>query len=162
MKRTIAVVTLLFALTLMALAHGKEKHVMGTVTRISDSSVTAENIDSRVLIFTAARPRSRHLRLYRTKQKEPDQEGFTKVHLVHIDIQIPKQEQQHYHHQDYPDDSQHPKAFANRKLFYRLSSAPGWPTVVHEDGGTKVREVKTKSSHAIPLADCSRSLGWNT
>ena len=42
MKRTIAVVTLLFALTLMALAHGKEKHVMGTVTSISDSSVTVE------------------------------------------------------------------------------------------------------------------------
>jgi len=42
MKRTIAVVTLLFALSLMALAHGKEKHVMGTVTSISDSSVTVE------------------------------------------------------------------------------------------------------------------------
>ena len=42
MKRTIAVVTLLFALTLMALAHGKENHVMGTVTSISDSSVTVE------------------------------------------------------------------------------------------------------------------------
>ena len=42
MKRTIAVVTVLFALTLMALAHGKEKHVMGTVTSISDSSVTVE------------------------------------------------------------------------------------------------------------------------
>src|SRR5260370_13227197 len=42
MKHTIAVVTLLFALTLMALAHGKEKHVMGTVTSISDSSVTVD------------------------------------------------------------------------------------------------------------------------
>jgi hypothetical protein len=42
MKRTVAVVTLLFALSLMALAHGKEKHVMGTVTSISDSSITVE------------------------------------------------------------------------------------------------------------------------
>ena len=42
MKRTAAVVTLLFALSLMAIAHGKEKHVMGTVTSISDSSITVE------------------------------------------------------------------------------------------------------------------------
>ena len=42
MKRAIAVVTLLFALSLMALAHGKEKHVMGTVTNISDTSITVE------------------------------------------------------------------------------------------------------------------------
>jgi hypothetical protein len=42
MKRTVAVVTLLFALSLMALAHGKEKHVMGKVTGISDSSITVE------------------------------------------------------------------------------------------------------------------------
>jgi hypothetical protein len=42
MKRTAGVVTLLFALSLMALAHGKEKHVMGTVTNISDTSITVE------------------------------------------------------------------------------------------------------------------------
>ena len=42
MKRTIAVVTLLFALSIVALAHGKEKHLMGTVTAISDSSITLE------------------------------------------------------------------------------------------------------------------------
>ncbi len=42
MKRTVAVVTLLFALSLMALAHGKEKHVMGAVTNISDTSITVE------------------------------------------------------------------------------------------------------------------------
>ena|SRR3989441_3361102 len=42
MKRTIAGVTLLFALSLMAVAHGKEKHVMGTITSISDSSITVE------------------------------------------------------------------------------------------------------------------------
>ena len=42
MKRTIAVVALLFALSVMALAHGKEKHVMGTVTSISDTSITVQ------------------------------------------------------------------------------------------------------------------------
>jgi hypothetical protein len=42
MKCTVAVVTLWFALSVMALAHGKEKHVIGTVTSISDSSITVE------------------------------------------------------------------------------------------------------------------------
>src|SRR5436309_15553996 len=42
MKRIVAVVTLLFAFSLMALAHGNEKHVMGTVTSISDNSITVE------------------------------------------------------------------------------------------------------------------------
>ena len=42
MKRTVAVVTLLFALSVMALAHGKEKHVMGKVTSTSDNSITVE------------------------------------------------------------------------------------------------------------------------
>ncbi|SRR6266568_3989208 len=42
MKRTVAIVTLLFAVSLMAFAHGKEKHVMGTVTGISDTSITVE------------------------------------------------------------------------------------------------------------------------
>ena len=42
MKRTVAVVALVFAFSFMALAHGKEKHVMGSVTSISDSSITVE------------------------------------------------------------------------------------------------------------------------
>src|SRR6267378_6756675 len=42
MKRIVAVVTLLFALSLMAQAHGNEKHVMGKVTSFSDSSITVE------------------------------------------------------------------------------------------------------------------------
>src|SRR6266481_8054905 len=42
MKRTVTVVTLLLAFSLLALAHGKEKHVMGTVTSISDTSITLE------------------------------------------------------------------------------------------------------------------------
>ena len=29
--------------------------------------------------------------------------------------------------------------------------------VVHDNGGPKVREVKTTSSRTIPVADCSRS-----
>ena len=42
MKRTAGVVALLFALSAVALAHGKEKHVMGKVTIISDNSITVE------------------------------------------------------------------------------------------------------------------------
>jgi len=42
MKRTLAIVSMLFALSVMALAHGKEKHVMGTVTNISENSITVE------------------------------------------------------------------------------------------------------------------------
>src|SRR5437867_10969876 len=42
MKCTVAVGALLVALSVMALAHGKEKHVMGTVTSISDNSITVE------------------------------------------------------------------------------------------------------------------------
>ena len=43
MKRTVAVFALLFALSVMALAHGKEKHVMGKVTSVSDNSITVES-----------------------------------------------------------------------------------------------------------------------
>src|SRR5438034_9361534 len=43
MKGTIAVVALLlFTLSLIAFAHGKEKHVMGTVTSITDTSISVE------------------------------------------------------------------------------------------------------------------------
>ena len=42
MKQTAAVVALLFALSAMALAHGREKHVMGKVTNISENSITVE------------------------------------------------------------------------------------------------------------------------
>ena len=42
MKRAIAVVTWYFALSVLALAHGNEKHVMGKVTSISDNSITVE------------------------------------------------------------------------------------------------------------------------
>ncbi len=42
MKRAVAVVALLFVLPLMALAHGNEKHLMGTVTSIGENSITIE------------------------------------------------------------------------------------------------------------------------
>ena len=42
MKRMIAVVSLVVAFSLMAFAHGNEKHVMGTVTSISDTAITLE------------------------------------------------------------------------------------------------------------------------
>ncbi len=47
MKRTIAVVALLFAISVMALGHGNEKHVMGTVTGISDTSITVQSKDKK-------------------------------------------------------------------------------------------------------------------
>jgi len=42
MKRTATVATLLFALSAIAFAHGNEKHIMGKVTSISDTSITVE------------------------------------------------------------------------------------------------------------------------
>src|SRR5439155_25920466 len=42
MKRTVAVVTLLLGLSVMVLAHGNEKHVMGKVSSTSDNSITVE------------------------------------------------------------------------------------------------------------------------
>ena len=42
MNRAIAVVTWYFALSVLALAHGNEKHLMGKVTSISDNSITVE------------------------------------------------------------------------------------------------------------------------
>jgi cell division protein FtsL len=42
MNRTNAVVALLFTLSLIAFAHGKERHVMGTVTSITDNSIAVE------------------------------------------------------------------------------------------------------------------------
>ena len=42
MKRTVAVVTLLLVFSVVGLAHEKGRHVMGTVTSISDTSITVE------------------------------------------------------------------------------------------------------------------------
>jgi hypothetical protein len=46
-KRTVAVIVLWFALWLIAFAQGKEKHVMRTVTNISENSVTVETTAKR-------------------------------------------------------------------------------------------------------------------
>lgn len=42
MRRTVAVVILLLALAALALAHGNEKHIMGTVTGMADNAITVE------------------------------------------------------------------------------------------------------------------------
>lgn len=42
MKRTIAIFTLVSALSSIAFAHGNQKHVMGTVTNISEDSISVE------------------------------------------------------------------------------------------------------------------------
>jgi Domain of unknown function (DUF5666) len=42
MKRTIGVVITLLAVSLIAFAHGKGKHVMGTVINTTDNSITVE------------------------------------------------------------------------------------------------------------------------
>ena len=47
MKRTITVTALLFVLSMMALAHGKEKHLMGKVTSISETAITVDTADKK-------------------------------------------------------------------------------------------------------------------
>ena len=42
MKSTIAITTLLLAMSVMVFAHGTERHVMGKVTSISSNSITVE------------------------------------------------------------------------------------------------------------------------
>jgi hypothetical protein len=50
MQRTVAVASLLLALSPIALAHGKEKYVMGTVTNISENSITVETTSKKSVI----------------------------------------------------------------------------------------------------------------
>ena len=45
MKRLVAILISLLFLTTLALAHGNERHVMGTVTEVTDSSITVETKD---------------------------------------------------------------------------------------------------------------------
>jgi hypothetical protein len=47
MKHAIALATLVFGFSLIAVAHGNQKHVMGTATSISDSSITVETTDKK-------------------------------------------------------------------------------------------------------------------
>jgi hypothetical protein len=52
MKRTVAVFALALALAVVAFAHGNEKHVMGTVTNISDNSITVETTSKKTVMVT--------------------------------------------------------------------------------------------------------------
>jgi Domain of unknown function (DUF5666) len=49
MKRTVAGFSLALALSVIAFAHGNEKHVMGTVTSISDNSITVETTSKKTV-----------------------------------------------------------------------------------------------------------------
>jgi hypothetical protein len=55
MKRTVAVFALALALSVIGFAHGNEKHVMGTVTSISDNSITAETTSKKTVTVTFER-----------------------------------------------------------------------------------------------------------
>jgi hypothetical protein len=52
MKRTVAVFALALAISAIAFAHGNEKHVMGTVTSISDNSITVETTSKKTVTVT--------------------------------------------------------------------------------------------------------------
>lgn len=47
MNRLFALTALLLLATTMVFAHGDEQHVMGTVTRITDSTITVKTTDAR-------------------------------------------------------------------------------------------------------------------
>ena len=49
MKRTLAVFAVALALSAIAFAHGNEKHVMGTVTSMSDNSITVETTSKKTV-----------------------------------------------------------------------------------------------------------------
>jgi preprotein translocase subunit YajC len=54
MKRTLAAFALMLALSAIAFAHGNEKHVMGTVTSISDNSITVETTSKKEVTVTVS------------------------------------------------------------------------------------------------------------
>src|SRR5258708_29022835 len=54
MKRTVAVFALALTLSAIAFAHGNEKHVMGTVTSISDNSITVETTSKKAVTVTVS------------------------------------------------------------------------------------------------------------
>ncbi len=56
MKRQVSIVFSILFLASMAFAHGNEKHVMGTVTAVSDNSITVETMDKhQVTVDVASR-----------------------------------------------------------------------------------------------------------
>jgi len=52
MRRTVAVFALALALSAIAFAHGNEKHVMGTVTSISDNSISVKTMSKKMVTVT--------------------------------------------------------------------------------------------------------------
>jgi Cu/Ag efflux protein CusF len=54
MKRAVAVFTLLLAFATLAFAHGKEKHIMGTVTGIGGDSITLQTADKKSLTVSVS------------------------------------------------------------------------------------------------------------
>jgi preprotein translocase subunit YajC len=56
MKRTVSVFALMLALSAIAFAHGNEKHVMGTVTSISDDSITVETTSKKTVTVNVSAP----------------------------------------------------------------------------------------------------------
>src|SRR5713101_2318258 len=54
MKRTVEVFALALALSVIAFAHGNEKHVMGTVASISDNSITVETTSKKTATVTVS------------------------------------------------------------------------------------------------------------
>jgi hypothetical protein len=54
MKRTVAVFALVLALSAIVFAHGNEKHVMGTATGISDTSITVETTSKKTVTVTVS------------------------------------------------------------------------------------------------------------
>src|SRR5213594_3345014 len=80
---------------------------------------------------------------------------------VHVGIQIPKQEQQHYPIKIAPTrpNIQKPSRIVNLSTTFLLPLVGEWLCM----GIVGQRfKVKTKSSHAIPVADCSRFNGMRS
>jgi hypothetical protein len=49
MKSIVGMITLVLLSTSLLFAHGNEKHVMGTITKVSDSSVTVKDTHGKVV-----------------------------------------------------------------------------------------------------------------
>ncbi len=55
MKQQISILIAILAVATVAFAHGNEKHVMGTVTEVSEKSITVETMDKqKVTVFIVA------------------------------------------------------------------------------------------------------------
>jgi len=54
MKKQFSIAILFLALAAVAFAHGTYTHVMGTVTKITDSEITVETMDKQVMVVRIA------------------------------------------------------------------------------------------------------------